>query len=88
MTIHGVSQTTDLEQLVDVSHAEDGLRLRFRDRKPGSEWAGLAIPADPFTMVLSEQPTGSQSIAGTGGKVLEVEVRRNEVMLSLVVRHY
>ena len=83
MTINGVSQTTGLEQLVDVSHAEDGLRLRIRDRKPGSDWVDLIIPADPFMTVLSEQPTGSHRIAGNDGKVLEVEVRRNEVMLSL-----
>lgn len=83
MTINGVSQTSGLQRLVDISPAGEKLRLGIRDRKPGSEWTNVVLPADALLTVLTEQPKGLQRIAGIDGKALEVEVRRNEVWLAV-----
>lgn len=82
MTINGVSQTSGLQRLVDVSAAGDGLRVGIRDRKPGPEWVNVTIPADPLMTVLTDRPPGPQTIAGDGA-ALVAEVRRNEVLLAI-----
>ena len=83
MTIDGVSQSTGIERLVDVGAADAGLQLTIRDRKLGSELGRAVVPADALMAVLTEQPKGPQTIAGEAGAALEVEVRRNEVLLGL-----
>ena len=80
MTIEGISQSTGIERVVELGAAETGVRLVIRNRKLGTELAQVTFPADELMNVLTEQPKGSQTIAGTG-KALEVEVRRNEVLL-------
>lgn len=80
MTIDGVSQSTGIERLVDVSPTDDGIRVIIRDRNLGTELGGVTVPADALMGVLTDLPKGSQTIAGEG-RVLEVEVRRNEVWL-------
>jgi len=80
--IDGVSQTTGIERLVEVSAAEAGIRLGIRDRKLGTELAHVTVPTNVLMTVLSDQPKGPQSIAG-GGRMLEMEVRRNEVWLTI-----
>jgi len=82
MTINGVSQTSGVQRLVDISPSGEGLRLGIRDRKPGSEWEYTAIAAEALLTVLTEQPKGVQSIPGSDGKSLDVEVRRNEIWLT------
>ncbi len=81
MTIDGVSQSTGIERLVDVSPTDDGIRVLIRDRNLGTELVGVTVPADALMGVLADQPKGLQSIAGNAGRALEVEVRRNEVWL-------
>ena len=83
MTINGVSQTSGVQRLVDISSSGEGLRLGIRDRQPGSEWVYTAIAADDLMTVLTEQPKGVQSIPGSDGKPLSVEVRRNEIWLTI-----
>ncbi len=83
MTINGVSQTSGVQRLVDISSAGEGLRLGIRDRKPGSEWVNVTVPSDALMAVLTEQPKGVQSIPGRDGTRLDVEVRRNEVWLTI-----
>ena len=78
MTIDGVSQSTGIERLVEVTATEAGVRIVIRDRTLGTELAHVTVPADALMSVLTEQPKGVQTIAG-GGRALEVEVRRNEV---------
>jgi hypothetical protein len=80
--IDGVSQSTGIERLVEISAAEAGVRLGIRDRKLGTELAHITVPADVLMTVLSDQPKGPQSIAG-GERTLEIEVRRNEVWLTI-----
>jgi len=81
MTIDGVSQSTGIERLVEVTAAEDGIRVVIRDRKLGTELGNVTVPADELMSVLTDQPKGLQTIAGTAGRTLEVQVRRNEVWL-------
>ncbi|MCE9566813.1 MAG: hypothetical protein K8U57_32810 [Planctomycetes bacterium] len=54
----------------------------IRDRKLGSELAHVTVPADELMSVLSDQPKGPQTIEGSG-RMLEMEVRRNEVWLTI-----
>jgi len=79
MTIDGVSQTTVAERLVDVGSAADGLKLTIRAREPEAVLASATVPADGLMAVLTERPAGPQAVGGD----LVVEVRRNEVWLSL-----
>ncbi|AMV23806.1 hypothetical protein VT84_05295 [Gemmata sp. SH-PL17] len=81
MTIDGVSQTTGLERLVDVGADADGLKVTIRDRKLEVVLGSVTIPAESLMAVLTEQPKGAQTLAGSG--TLEVEIRRNEVLLSI-----
>lgn len=82
MTIDGVSQSTGIERLVEIGAAGAGLRLTIRDRTLGVELGHVIVPADALMGVLTEQPKGPQTIAG-GDAALEVEVRRNEVLLAI-----
>lgn len=79
MTIDGVSQTTGLERLVDVGASAGGVTLTIRDRKLEAVLGTATVPAEALLAVLTDQPPGPQAIAGG----LEVEVRRNEVWLTL-----
>lgn len=78
MIIDGVSQTTGIERVVEVGAADDGVLLAIRDRKLGSELGRVVVPAEELMNVLTEQPKGAQRLSA-----LEIEVRRNEVWLTL-----
>ncbi|WP_439624546.1 hypothetical protein [Gemmata sp.] len=82
MTIDGVSQSTGIERLVEVAAADGGIRVVIRDRKLGTELGAVTVPADALMTVLTDQPKGAQTISGTAGRALEIEVRRNEVWLA------
>lgn len=79
--IEAVSVATGDERRVEVAAAPDGVRVAIREKRRGTVMAGVTVPADGLMTVLSEQPAGSQVIAGEGGE-LDVEIRRNEVWLS------
>ena len=84
MVIDGVSQSTGIERLVEVSASEGGLRVLIRDRKLGTELGHVIVPAEQLMNVLTEQPKGAQTIpTGSIGTTLGVEVRRNEVWLMI-----
>ena len=78
MMIDGISQTTGIERVVEIGAAESGVQLAIRDRKLGSELARVIVPAEELMAVLTEQPKGVQRLS-----TLEIEVRRNEVWLTL-----
>ena len=80
--IDGVSQSTGIERLVEISAAEAGIRLGIRDRKLGTELSHVTVHAAQLMCILSEQPKGPQTLTG-GGRTLEMEVRRNEVWLTI-----
>jgi hypothetical protein len=81
MTIDGVSQSTGGERLVDIAIENDGLKLTIRDRKAGTVLRSAIVSADALMTVLADQPEGPQTLTGTGKLV--VEVRRNEVLLTM-----
>ena len=75
MTIDAVSQSTGAERVVDVEASGDGILVVIRDRD--AELARVVVPADPLMAVLSDRPEGPQEVG------LRVEVRRNEVLLTV-----
>ena len=68
--------------MVEIKSAETGVRLGIRDRKLNTELANVTVPADALMAILSDQPKGSNTIAGAE-RSLEIEVRRNEVWLTI-----
>ena len=78
MTIDGVSQTTGLERVVEIGASGAEVLLSIRDRKLGSELGRTVVPAEALMSVLTEQPKGKQKVSA-----LEIEVRRNEVWLTV-----
>jgi hypothetical protein len=78
MIIDGVSQTTGLERVVEIGASGAEVLLAIRDRKLGLELGRTVVPADALMSVLSEQPKGLQRVSA-----LEIEVRKNEVWLTL-----
>jgi len=84
--IEAVSQSTGVERRVEVTAAPEGVRVAIRDRRNGTVLTYVTAPADELMSVLSEQPKGPTAITGdTAGvaRVLAVEVRRNEVWLTV-----
>lgn len=77
MTIDAVSPSTGAERVVGISAAEAGIRLVIHEK--GEERARAVTPTDAILDVLAERPSGPQTLAGD----LVVEVRRNEVWLSV-----
>jgi hypothetical protein len=82
MVIDGVSQSTGIERLVEIISADAGVRVVIRDRKLGSELGQVTVSGESLVAVLAEQPKGPQTIPGAGA-ALVVEVRRNEVLLTI-----
>lgn len=80
MTIDGVSQA-GAERLVDVTAAEAGIKLVIRDKK--AELASLELAVEPLMAILTDHPEGMQSMAGGESGTLEIEVKRNEVLLTV-----
>lgn len=81
MVIDAVSQSTGAERTVAVEPAPAGVVLAIREK--GAELARVEVPADQIMSVLTERPAGPQAVVAVDKKVLEVEVRRNEVLLAI-----
>lgn len=80
MVIDAVSQSTGAERTVVVEPAPAGVVLVIREKD--AELARVEVPADKLLTVLTERPAGPQVVVAIDKKVLEVEVRRNEVLLT------
>jgi hypothetical protein len=84
MVIDGVSQSTGIERLVEVSASGSGLQVLIRDRKLGTELGQVTVPTEELMNILTEQPKGPQTVPSiSAGVALGVEVRRNEVWLAI-----
>jgi hypothetical protein len=81
MPIDAVSQTTGAERAVSVEPAAAGLVLAIVER--GTELTRVEVPTEKLLTVLTDRPEGVQAVVGVGKSVLEVEVRRNEVLLAV-----
>jgi hypothetical protein len=84
MTIDGLSQSSGAERLLGVEPAGAGVRLTISDREGGVERERLVIPAGDLLSAVTAPAEGGRTIPGTsegGPRLLDVEVRRNEVLL-------
>ena len=85
MAIDGVSQSTGVERIVEVTRSGEGVQLLFRERKGNVELERIVLPTDDLMNILTERPTGLHTIDGksAAGKplMLNIEVKRNEVLL-------
>jgi hypothetical protein len=88
MTIYGLSQSSGEERLLDVVHVDTGLLLHVRGGDDASDRGKIVVPADDLIARLADPPAGVASLTGTsplygGRKWLDLEVRRNEVLLKV-----
>jgi hypothetical protein len=86
MTIFGVSQTSGVERRVNVERGGEGLVLIITDHVGGTERERIMFKADDLLATVMDLPPGGTTIEGIvpphGAKMLlDVEVRRNEVLL-------
>lgn len=81
MTIDGVSQSTGAERLVEIEADGGGVRVVIREGD--TELARVLLPSDPLMAVLADRPDGLQAVVGGEKRVLELEIRRNEVLLAV-----
>jgi hypothetical protein len=87
MTIYGVSQSTGTERRLDVERVNDGIVLIFADQIGRKERERILVPVDLLLTAVTDPTAGGSTIEGVapphGAKMqLNVEVRRNEVLLS------
>lgn len=81
--IDGVSQSTGVERLVGIESDKANVRLSIRERGGDTDLASVVIPVESLMTALTDQPKGQQTIPGSDGRVLAVEVCRNEVLLAV-----
>ena len=81
MVIDAVSQSTGAERRVSVEAADAGLLLAISEKE--AELARVEVPSDKLLAILTDPPAGKRRVVAVDAKVLEVEVRRNEVLLAV-----
>jgi hypothetical protein len=88
MTIYGVSQSSGVERRLKIEMGAHGLVLTFIDHVGGKERQRILVPVDDLLAAITEAPGGGCTVEGisppNGPKMqLQVEVRRNEVLLQV-----
>ncbi len=86
MNIYGVSQSSGVERQLKVENGGQGLVLTVIDHPAGKERERIAVAADDILAAITEPPAGGATVEGVspvhGVKMLlDLEVRRNEVLL-------
>ena len=86
MTIHGLSQTTGVERTLEVETTAAGVLLHARDGESYRDIDRIVVAPDLLLAALIDRPAERTTIRGVaaGGeaaKLLDITVRRNEVML-------
>jgi len=86
MMIYGVSQTSGAERLLEVERAGEGVQLTILDSVGNVERERIVVPGDNLLSTIVEPTAGGTTIDGTSAvhgtrKLLEIEIRRNEVLL-------
>jgi hypothetical protein len=86
MTIYGLSQTTGVERTLDIDHADGGVLLHSRDPESYGDHDKILVPLEPLLTALIDRPAERSTIKGESAnreatKLLDITVRRNEVML-------
>jgi hypothetical protein len=88
MTIHGVSQSSGVERRLKIERGIEGIVLTLTDTIGAFERGWIKVPGDNLVAAITDSAPGGSTIEGIsqpgGGKMtLDVEVRRNEVWLSI-----
>ncbi len=88
MTIYGISQTTGVERRLSAALGGEGVVLTFTDHVGGKERGRILVQADDLLTAVTDAPPDGFTVEGIspphGAKMrLRVEVRRNEVLLTL-----
>jgi len=82
--IYGISQSSGVERLVEVERAETGVLLIISDRIGNVERERIILSADELVSTVMDGGV-SRTLTGTspgqGTRFLDIEVRRNEVLL-------
>jgi hypothetical protein len=87
MRVYGVSQSSGTERRLLVERGGDGVVLVITDHVGNRERARIMVRADDILAAVVAPPPGGATIEGIapphGEKMrLEIEVRRNEVLLT------
>ena len=88
MTIYGVSQSSGVERQLKVERGIDGLVLTIIDHVGRKEQQRISVQSDNLVAAITNAAAGGSTVEGTsppqGAKMsLGIEVRRNEVLLSM-----
>ena len=88
MKIHGVSQSSGVERQLLIERGIDGVVLTLTDTVGSFERGWIKVPGDHLVAAIMNPPGGGSTIEGIlqprGGRMtLDVDVRRNEVLLSV-----
>ena len=86
MLIYGVSQSSGVERRLLVERGGQGVVLALIDHLGGKECERIMVPADDLLATITDPTPGGSTVVGVsppqGAKMrLDVEVRRNEVLL-------
>jgi hypothetical protein len=86
MTIYELSQTSGAERTLFVEKTGAGLLLHFRDPQSYGALDKIVVPSEPLLAALIDRPSERSTIQGAeaqgeAAKLLDFEIRRNEVML-------
>src|SRR5438046_236037 len=88
MTIYGVSQTSGTERRLSLEQGGEGVVLTITDHATNKEQQRILVQAGDLLNAITDPPAGGVSVPGVEpphGKqlLLELEVRRNEVLLRI-----
>jgi hypothetical protein len=86
MTIYGVSQSSGVERRLKVEPGAQDIILTLIDLIGGQEQTRIKVQLDDLLATITDPPAGGATVEGIsppqGAKMLlDVEVRRNEVLL-------
>jgi hypothetical protein len=86
MTVYGVSQSSGVERRLTVERGGEGIVLTLIDHVGSVERARIMLQPEGLLAAITDPPAGGCTVEGTapphgGKKLLDVEVRRNEVLL-------
>jgi hypothetical protein len=86
LTIHGLSQSTGAERTLSLGQSAGAVLLHARDTTGADGLPRVAVPLAGLLGALADRPAGGTAVGGEspgdGSKAwLDVEVRRNEVLL-------
>jgi hypothetical protein len=86
MAIYGVSQSSGVERRLKVERGATGIVLTVIDHVGGKEQTRIMVPSEELLATITDPPPGGATVEGIsppqGEKMrLDVEVRRNEVLL-------